>query len=194
MFRPEDGPGSSFTDVLRRVGMDPFAVVTSLAGDGAVRHPPRHDHRRHPLRRWGGHGRRPPSHRRFLDRPSGHGEGPSGRPPQRCRHRRFRRSGHGDGSAVPAPAGALREGGGHRPQPRGQGQPALGDGPLQSGRWPCRVSSLSHFSPATTCGGGWGASTPTTRPVGATRRPTSTPTDRADATPGPPSSWVGGRT
>jgi len=29
MFRPEDDPGPSFTEVLRRVGVDPFAVVTA---------------------------------------------------------------------------------------------------------------------------------------------------------------------
>ena len=33
MFRPEDDPGPSFTEVLRRVGVDPFAAVTaSLSG------------------------------------------------------------------------------------------------------------------------------------------------------------------
>ena len=32
MFRPEDEPGPSFTDVLRRVGLDPFAPVTATAG------------------------------------------------------------------------------------------------------------------------------------------------------------------
>jgi proteasome beta subunit len=29
MFRPEDGPGPSFTDVLRRLGLDPFASATA---------------------------------------------------------------------------------------------------------------------------------------------------------------------
>jgi proteasome beta subunit len=32
MFRPQDGPGPSFTDVLRRVGLDPFAPVEAAAG------------------------------------------------------------------------------------------------------------------------------------------------------------------
>jgi proteasome beta subunit len=32
MFRPEDEPGPSFTDVLRRVGLDPFAPVMDAAG------------------------------------------------------------------------------------------------------------------------------------------------------------------
>jgi proteasome beta subunit len=31
MFRPEDDPGPHFTDVLRRVGLDPFAPVTAAA-------------------------------------------------------------------------------------------------------------------------------------------------------------------
>lgn len=32
MFRPQDEPGPSFTDVLRRVGLDPFAPVEAAAG------------------------------------------------------------------------------------------------------------------------------------------------------------------
>jgi proteasome beta subunit len=32
MFRPQDEPGPSFTDVLRRVGLDPFAPVEGAAG------------------------------------------------------------------------------------------------------------------------------------------------------------------
>jgi proteasome beta subunit len=32
MFRPQDGPGPNFTEVLRRVGVDPFAVVTVPSG------------------------------------------------------------------------------------------------------------------------------------------------------------------
>jgi proteasome beta subunit len=32
MFRPEDEPGPSFTDVLRRVGLDPFAAVVAAPG------------------------------------------------------------------------------------------------------------------------------------------------------------------
>jgi proteasome beta subunit len=40
MFRPQDGPGPSFTDVLRRVGLDPFSQVT--AGPGAAPFEVRH--------------------------------------------------------------------------------------------------------------------------------------------------------
>ena len=32
MFRPQDEPGPSFTDVLRRVGLDPFSPVAAAAG------------------------------------------------------------------------------------------------------------------------------------------------------------------
>jgi proteasome beta subunit len=32
MFRPQDGPGPSFTGVLRRVGLDPFAPVGATSG------------------------------------------------------------------------------------------------------------------------------------------------------------------
>ena len=32
MFRPQDEPGPSFTDVLRRVGLDPFSSVAPVAG------------------------------------------------------------------------------------------------------------------------------------------------------------------
>ena len=32
IFRPQDDPGPNFTDVLRRVGLDPFAPVTATAG------------------------------------------------------------------------------------------------------------------------------------------------------------------
>ena len=32
MFRPEDDPGPHFADVLRRVGLDPFAPVTTAVG------------------------------------------------------------------------------------------------------------------------------------------------------------------
>lgn len=32
MFRPQDGPGPSFTEVLRRVGVDPFSLVTVPSG------------------------------------------------------------------------------------------------------------------------------------------------------------------
>jgi proteasome beta subunit len=32
MFRPEDEPGPSFTDVLRRVGLDPFTSVAAASG------------------------------------------------------------------------------------------------------------------------------------------------------------------
>ena len=32
MFPPEDGPGPNFAEVLRRVGVDPFAVVTPPSG------------------------------------------------------------------------------------------------------------------------------------------------------------------
>jgi proteasome beta subunit len=35
MFRPQDEPGPSFTDVLRRVGLDPFSPVTATAGAAA---------------------------------------------------------------------------------------------------------------------------------------------------------------
>lgn len=41
LFRPEDAPGPSFTDVLRRLGVDPFAPVAAAAGTVApfeVRH------------------------------------------------------------------------------------------------------------------------------------------------------------
>jgi proteasome beta subunit len=41
LFRPEDAPGPSFTDVLRRLGVDPFAPVTAAPGSVApfeVRH------------------------------------------------------------------------------------------------------------------------------------------------------------
>ena len=50
---------------------------------------------------------------------------------QRRGDRRSRRTGDGDDPAVPAAAGALREGRGLRAQPRGQGQPAVDDGPRQ---------------------------------------------------------------
>jgi proteasome beta subunit len=33
LFRPEDAPGPSFTDVLRRIGIDPFAPVAGAAGN-----------------------------------------------------------------------------------------------------------------------------------------------------------------
>ncbi|HUE60418.1 MAG TPA: proteasome subunit beta, partial [Acidimicrobiales bacterium] len=29
MFKPEDGPGPNFTELLRKVGVDPFSTVTS---------------------------------------------------------------------------------------------------------------------------------------------------------------------
>jgi proteasome beta subunit len=41
LFRPEDAPGPSFTDVLRRIGIDPFAPVATTTGAMApfeVRH------------------------------------------------------------------------------------------------------------------------------------------------------------
>jgi proteasome beta subunit len=36
MFRPEDEPGPSFTDVLRRVGLDPFAPVAAATGSPSL--------------------------------------------------------------------------------------------------------------------------------------------------------------
>jgi proteasome beta subunit len=41
LFRPEDAPGPSFTEVLRRIGIDPFAPVAAAAGTTApfeIRH------------------------------------------------------------------------------------------------------------------------------------------------------------
>ena len=55
----------------------------------------------------------------------------AGRSLQRRGDRRRRRSGDGDDPAVPAAARALREGRGFVAEPRGQGQPAVDDGPRQ---------------------------------------------------------------
>jgi proteasome beta subunit len=38
MFDPTDGPGASFTEVLRRVGLDPFAPVQPAAPPFQIRH------------------------------------------------------------------------------------------------------------------------------------------------------------
>ena len=89
--------------------------------------------------------------RRQPDQPPLDGEGRPGRPPQRCRDRRGGRPGDGDGPAVPAPARALREGRGHLAQPRGQGQPAVDDGPRQPAggdAGPRRRADLRRLRPA----------------------------------------------
>ena len=74
-----------------------------------------------------------------------------------------------DGEAVPAAARALREGGGHRPQPRGQGQPARADGAQQPPGRHAGPRRSCRCSPATTCAGARGACSSTTSPAAATR-------------------------
>ncbi len=92
-------------------------------------------------------------------------------------------TGHRDGPALPDPARALREGRRHASQPRGQGEPARPDGARATCPWRCRASSSCPCSPATTCARKRAASSPTTSPAAATRRPTSTPPAPAGATP-----------
>jgi hypothetical protein len=89
---------------------------------------------------------------RSPDQPPHDREGLPGRPLVRRGDRRRRRPGHRDGQAVPAPARALREGRGQAAQPRGQGQPAVPDGP--PGHLPAAMQGLASCpsSPATTCG------------------------------------------
>ena len=80
-FAPGDDPGSSFTELLRRSGLNP-PVPTA-----AHRQPhPRHHVRRRPLRRRRGDGGRP-AHQRQPDQPPHDGEGVPRRPVLRRRHR-----------------------------------------------------------------------------------------------------------
>ena len=150
VFAPGDDPGSSFPELLRRIGA-PAPSTCRRRRRRARRRAARHHVRRPALRRRRGHGRRPPGHGRQPDQPPGDGEGRRGRPPQRRRHRRRRRPGDGDGQAVPAAARALREGRGRRPQPRGQGQPAVDDDPRQPAGGddgPRRRADLRRLRPA----------------------------------------------
>ena len=150
LFPPGDDPGPSLPDLLKRVGLDPFPRAE---GHGQARRAPRHHVRRGALRRRRGDGGRPAGHGGQPHQPPHDGEGAAGRPLQRRGHRRRGRSGHGDGEALPAPARALREGRGRHAQPRGQGQPALDDGPRATCRRPCRAWWWCRSSPATTPAG-----------------------------------------
>ena len=88
-------------------------------------------------------------------------------------------------SALPDRARALREGRGHRPQPRGQGQPARPDDPPAT--CPMAMQGLAVvplFAGYDLRRRSRAASSSTTSPAAATRRPTSTPPAPAAATPG----------
>ena len=189
LFLPSDDPGPSFAELLRRDGRWPAPVT------GEVTVPITHGTtvRGRPLRRRRGDGRRPAGHVRQPHPPPHHGEGVPGRPPLRGRHRRRRRPGHGDGEALPAPARALREGRGQRPQPRGQGQPARPDGarqPAGGHAGPGGGADLRRLRPAPPAPAG---SSRTTSPAAATRSATTPPPARAACTPAPSSSSASAR-
>ncbi len=134
-FAIGDDPGSSFPELLRRVGLHPLDERCPHERHGRTHArtlgAARHHLRRAALRQRRGHGGRPPGHRRQPDLPSHDGEGRPGRSPQRRGHRRNGRPGDRDDPPVPAAARALREGRGVDAQPRGQGQPAVDDGARQ---------------------------------------------------------------
>ena len=182
IFDPVHDPGSNFPELLRRVGLGtdrrrrpggdlsvPHATtcVALRFADGVVMAGDRRATVRQP------------------DLAPVDGEGRPGRSLQRRRDRRRRRAGDGDDPAVPAAARALREGRGLGAEPRGQGQPALDDGPRQPpggdaghGRRPA-LRRLRH------CGASSGGCGPTTSPVVATRSATTSPPGRAACTPAP---------
>ena len=148
LFRPATTPARASPSCSAASAVLP--PERSSVADRAADHP-RHDVRRAALRRRRGDGRRPPGHRaatsishRTMEKVF-----PADRHSRR-RHRRRGRAGDGDGQALPAPARALREGRGHRAQPRGQGQPAVDDGAAATCRRRCRAWSSCRSSPATT--------------------------------------------
>ncbi|CAA9258494.1 MAG: Proteasome subunit beta, bacterial, partial [uncultured Acidimicrobiales bacterium] len=116
-------------------------------GIGRGRHP-RDDRRGHPLRRGCGDGGRPTCHLGEPHQPPHDGEGVPRRPPLGGGDRRGGGPGDGHGQALPAPARALREGRGRRAEPRGQGEPAVGDGaqpPAGSDAGPRRGAALRRL-------------------------------------------------
>ncbi len=129
MFPPDDDPGSSFPDLLRRLGTGAIEVRGDISSAGGV--PARDDVCRPPLRRRRRDGGGPAGDGGEPDQSPGDGQGGRGRSAERRRHRRRGRAGDGHGAAVPTAARALREGRGRRPQPGGQGQPAVDDDPRQ---------------------------------------------------------------
>ena len=177
-FLPADDPGPSFSNLLQRMGHYPLpdpgvavpvthatTCVAMRFADGVVMAGDRRATSGNLI-----------SHRAME-------KVVAGRPLLGRRHRRRGRPGDGDGQALPAAARALREGRGHRAQPRGQGQPAVDDGARQPAGGDAghgRRADLRRLRPAPQTRG---ACSPTTSPAAATRSRTTSPPARAACTP-----------
>ncbi len=126
LFDPTTDPGPDFAALLQRRG---GALPTAGEADLNLAHAT--TVRRTALRRRRRDGGRPARDRWQLHRAPRDGQGVPRRPIQRRRDLGLRGRRDRDGPPLPGATRALREGRGRGPLPRGQGQPAGPDGPVE---------------------------------------------------------------